>query len=248
MLEIRHVSGSANLQRAYDRIYSGPGIRHLDSFYRWILCLLQPMRGRRLLDIACGVGVLPRIALEMGVKAYGCDLSEQAIRSGAKLTAGLLVANGEQLPYADGSFDYVTSIGSLEHYEDPAAGIREIVRVLAPSGLACVLLPNTFSLLGNVLFAWHTGRTADDGQPIQRYAARYEWQDLLEANGLTVVHTVKYECELPTSWADMVWYLRHPKALARLLLTPLLPLNLANSFVFLCRSGRRTAQRIEAMR
>lgn len=241
MLEIRHIDGHVGVRQAYNDIYSGPGIRHLDSFYRWILRLLRPVPGKRLLDVACGVGVLPRMAANMGIKAYGCDLSWQAVRFGTGSTARLLVANGERLPYPDSIFDYVTNIGSLEHYENPAMGVREMERVLSPSGIACVLLPNTFSLLGNMLFAWHKGRTADDGQPIQRYAARYEWQDLLEANGLTVVHTVKYERELPTSLADIGWYLRHPKALAHLLLAPLLPLNLANSFVFLCRSGRRTA-------
>lgn len=239
MLEIRHVDEQIDVRRAYDHIYRGSGIRHLNSFYRWILRLIRPVPGRRLLDVACGVGILPKMAAEMGVEAHGCDLSEQAIRLGIGSTARLLVARGERLPYRDGTFDYVTNIGSLEHYEDPASGVREMARVLAPSGLACVLLPNTFSLLGNVLFAWRTGRTADDGQPIQRYAARYEWHDMLEANGLTVFHTVKYERELPISPADIVWYLRHPKALARLLLTPLLPLNLANSFVFLCRPARR---------
>jgi SAM-dependent methyltransferase len=237
MLEIRHVSEHVDVRWAYDHIYSGSGIQHLDSLYRWILRLLRPKPRRRLLDVACGVGVLPRMAAEMGVEAHGYDLSERAMRFGTRSTARLLVANGERMPYADSIFDYVTNIGSLEHYEDPAIGVQEMARVLAPSGLACVLLPNTFSLLGNVLFAWHTGRTADDGQPIQRYAARYEWQDLLEANGLTVVRTVKYERELPASLADMGWYLRHLKPLAHLLLTPLLPLNLANSFVYICSKG-----------
>ncbi|MGQ9491467.1 MAG: class I SAM-dependent methyltransferase [Anaerolineae bacterium] len=241
MLEIRHVDRHIGVQQAYDDIYSGQGIRHLDSFYRWILRLLRPVPGKRLLDVACGVGVLPRMAASMGIAAHGFDLSWQAMRFGAGSTARYLVANGERIPYADGIFDYVTCIGSLEHYENPAIGVREIARVLSPSGIACVLLPNTFSLLGNVLFAWHEGRTADDGQPIQRYAARYEWQDLLEANGLTVVRTVKYERELPISLADMGWYLRHPKDLVHLLLASLVPLNLANCFVFLCRPGWRTA-------
>ncbi len=43
-----------------------------------------------------------------------------------------------------------------------------------------------------MVHAWHNGRTADDGQPIQRYAARYEWEDLLIKNGLFIERTVKY--------------------------------------------------------
>jgi hypothetical protein len=48
------------------------------------------------------------------------------------------------------------------------------------------------------------------------------------------VRTVKYQREWPTRWADVGYYLRRPKALVRLLLTPLVPLNLASCFVYLC--------------
>jgi SAM-dependent methyltransferase len=238
VLEIHHVQGTRGLQHAYEGIYSGCPIRHTDSLYRWILDLLRPQRGRVLLDIACGQGRLPQLAAQRGLKAYGMDLSAQAVIAGHGRGAQLSVANGQQLPYQDASFDYVTSVGSLEHYVDPVEGIEEIARVLAPTGSACILVPNIYSLLGNVLHAWHTGRTADDGQPIQRFAARYEWQDLLEAHGLVVARTHKYECEPPTSLRDLISYLRRPKALVRLLVTPVLPLNLSNSFVYICSKGR----------
>ncbi len=234
MLEIRHVQDQ-DLRHAYEEIYRDEGILHTDSFYRWILSLLRPQPHKRFLDIACGQGRLVWFAARQGLEAHGLDLSAQAVKKGQS-PAHLIVADGQRLPYPDGSFHYLTNIGSLEHYVDPAEGVREMARVLTPDGVACILLPNTFSLLGNVLFAWHNGRTADDGQPIQRYAARYEWQDLLEEGGLRTVRTYKYECELPRSWRDLRRkYLRYPKTLVRLLLTPLIPLNLANSFVYICR-------------
>jgi SAM-dependent methyltransferase len=235
LLEIRHVRDEQSLRNAYNSIYEEKAIRHTDSFYRWVLKLLRPKSGKRLLDIACGQGRLPQMAASMGLKAHGVDISVEAIRVGHGVDTQLIVANGQQLPYPTGIFDYITNIGSLEHYVDPNAGALEMARVLAADGRACILLPNTFSLLGNVLYAFHTGRTADDGQPIQRYAARYEWQDLLEAQGLKVVRTYKYECEPPTLWKDLIGYLRRPKAFIRLLLTPFLPVNLANSFVYICQ-------------
>lgn len=237
MIEIRHVGDADELRSAYEGIYAGEGIRHSDSFYRWILGLMQPEGGRCLLDIACGQGRLPGLAAGLGIEAHGIDLSAQALRHGLGWETHLVTANGQWLPYADGTFDYVTNIGSLEHYVDLAAGVREMARVLRDGGTACVLLPNTFSLLGNVLYAWHNGRTADDGQPIQRYAARYEWQDLLSAGGLAVRRTVKYEQERPRTLADLRQILRRPKTFMRLLLSPFVPLNLANSFVYLCRKG-----------
>lgn len=239
MLEIRHVRDSKGLQDAYEEIYRGRPIRHTDSLYRWILNLLRPQSGRTLLDIACGQGRLPQLAAQRGLRAYGMDLSAHAVMAGRGRGVQLIVADGQQLPYEDETFDYATSVGSLEHYVEPAEGIEEIARVLAPTGLACILVPNTYSLLGNVLHAWHTGRTADDGQPIQRFAARYEWQDLLQDRGLVVLRTHKYECEPPMSLRDVFGYLQRPKAFVRLLLTPVLPLNLSNSFVYICAKRQR---------
>ena len=223
-------------KEAYEAIYRGVGIRQLDSFYQWILRLLRPKPGRRLLDIACGEASLPRLAALAGLEAHGVDMSEAAIRIAAReAPAALAVADGERLPYADASFDYVTSIGSLEHYLHPPQGVREMARVLTPDGLALVLVPNTFSLLSNVWAAFRTGWPVDDGQPIQRYATRRQWEALLEEGGLVVERTVKYERERPTSLADLRWYLSQPKALIRLLLTLFIPLNLASCFVYLCR-------------
>jgi SAM-dependent methyltransferase len=223
-------------KEAYEAIYRGVGIRQLDSFYRWILHLLRAKPGRRFLDVACGEGSLSRLAALAGLEAHGVDISEAAIRIAAReAQTASVVADGERLPYADASFDYVTSIGSLEHYLHPLQGVREMARVLTPDGLALVLVPNTFGLLHNVWTAFRTGWPVDDGQPIQRYATRRQWEALLEEGGLVAERTVKYEQEWPISLPDLRWYLGHPKALIRLLLAPFIPLNLANHFAYLCR-------------
>jgi SAM-dependent methyltransferase len=220
----------------YDRIYTGAGIRQTDSFYAWLVGLMQPARGTRLLDISCGEGSLGRLAASRGIQAVGLDLSEAALRvaAGEDRQQWFVAGDAQRLPFASGRFDYVSNIGSLEHYLDPELGASEMARVLRPGGLACVLLPNIYSLLDNIWYAYRFGRTFEDHQPIQRYAARYDWQGLLERGGLRVVRTVKYQREWPTRWADVGYYLRRPKALVRLLLTPLVPLNLASCFVYLC--------------
>lgn len=233
--EINTLSSKA----AYEHIYSTKGIKHLDSFYLWLLNLLDVQPGRRLLDVSCGVGSLPRLAARARLEAHGVDFSEVALRVACKEAPEVrwVVADGERLPYPEGYFDYVTHIGSLEHYVNPEAGVREVARVLKPGGLSCFLLPNTFGLLGNVWTALRTGRTFDDGQPIQRYAARLEWQDLLEGGGLMVIGTVKYEQAWPRNLTDAYWYLRHFKAILRLFLGYFVPLNLANYFVYLCKKA-----------
>jgi SAM-dependent methyltransferase len=47
----------------------------------------------------------------------------------------LVQASAEHLPFADAAFDVVLSTMSVRHWTDQAAGLREVVRVLAPGGL-----------------------------------------------------------------------------------------------------------------
>ena len=100
-----------------------------------------------------------------------------------------------------------------------------------------ILLPNTFGLLGNVLHVWRTGDVYDDGQPLQRYGTNAQWRKLLELNGLQIVKTIRYEREGPRTWGDLVWYLRRPHRLGRVLLAPLIPKNLSSFLVYLCRKA-----------
>jgi SAM-dependent methyltransferase len=224
---------------AYNRIYRDPHtwlfLRY--SLARWLLNLIHPRPGSSLLDVACGDGALLAVARSEGVKGYGVDISDQAVRLACRtLGAGVAVAgDGESLPYPDGAFDYVTNIGSLEHYLDMERGAREMARVLKPGGLACILLPNAFGLTWSVWHAWRTGELSDDGyQPLQRYGTRRAWQTLLENNGLNVQRTVGYEQNWPRTADERRFYLARPKEFLLLLLSPFIPVNLARCFVYLC--------------
>lgn len=161
-LEIRYeITTSLGSQRMYNSIYKTSPICHRDSFYLWLLKILDVQPGRLLLDISCGTGSLPRLAYQMGLQAHGLDFSETALQIARKKApfVNWVLADGERLPYPDMSFDYVTHIGSLEHYLHPEIGVQEVARVLKSEGRACILLPNTFGLLGNVWTALRTGRT-----------------------------------------------------------------------------------------
>jgi len=241
MIEIRHVADRGDAQAAYDGLYAGHGIdnpvRHLEH----LLDLIDARPGQRLLDVACGEAGLVRVARARGLTAQGVDLSPVALAAGRRggLPTGVLaVADGQALPFPDRCFDRVTNIGSLEHYADPLAGVAEMARVLAPGGRAAILVPNTFGLRWSVLHAWRHGDVHDDGQPIQRYATRGQWQRLLEAGGLIVERVVGSENQddLPASGRDIGVLLRHPSRL----LIPLarwVPVDMASMLIFVC--GRR---------
>lgn len=221
---------------SYDGIYDQDvTIAQTESFYRWIFSLLPIKANDQYLDLSCGQGQIVDLCNDFGAKSIGLDLSQSAVTTGSRQGVdGLMVGNSQILPFADNSFDVVSNIGSLEHYFDMDAAVSEMTRVLKPGGKAVVLVPNSFSLMHTFLVAWKTGRTSIDSQPLQRYAARYEWQDLLEQDGLKVVDTVKYEIETPVTLEDWKNYFRHPKKLLRLGLKPFIPLNLALCIVYIC--------------
>ena len=241
MLEIRvnQVRTNCDSRRAYDEIYSQSetDIALRPSYYLWLIEQFKLRSNDRYLDISCGHGQLTYLAQKCGLQSVGIDLSLVGLQAGRKEMGllDLVSGNGQTLPFANGTFTIISNIGSLEHYVDMKTAITEMARVLQPGGRAFVLVPNTFSLMHNIWIAFKEGRTNLDKQPIQRYAARQEWEHLLQENGLHVEKTTKYEIERPRTLDDWHSYARHPKRFVRLLLAPLVPLNLAFCFLFECR-------------
>jgi len=239
MIEIRHyrMEHTRDSQEAYNKLHAQKRFTHLDSYYLWLLSLLKPQKGEVLLDISTGEGRLVQLANKKGFFAVGIDFSSTGIGIAHQNEpkANWLIGNGEYLPFVDSCIDYITNIGSLEHFQNPEAGIREISRLLKPEGIACILLPNTFSFFGNILYNIRTGYIFDDGQPIQRYHSIMGWYDMLVNNGLMPYKTIGYELVSPRVWEDIVWYILHPQKIIRKFISIFLPKNLSNCIIYLCR-------------
>jgi SAM-dependent methyltransferase len=235
LVEIRRTSPVNSSREGYDALYSVASLSKIDSFYLWCLDQMQLPAGASLLDVSCGAGELVRLASRRGVRAMGIDFSQVVAQVAHRnVNPSVAVADGERLPFTDSSFDFVSNIGSLEHFLNPAQGALEMARVLRPGGRAFTLLPNTFGLLTTIWDAYRKGVTAADDQPLQRYGARADWQRLLAASGLPVCRVAGYEQAWPRSAMDWRYYLRHPKNLVRLMVAPLVPLNLSSCFLFTC--------------
>jgi SAM-dependent methyltransferase len=149
-----------------------------------------------------------------------------------------LLADGHNLPLRDDAADFVTNLGSLEHFTDLNHGIREIARVLKPTGRAAVLLPNSY-YLGDIL--WYTlrkGQTGSHKQPIDRFAAYRDWYTIIEQNGLHIEKSMGYNFAFPTRWVDVAWYRRFPRKIFHLALGLVTPLYLSYCFLFICRKAR----------
>jgi ubiquinone/menaquinone biosynthesis C-methylase UbiE len=122
--------------RSYE---SGATSRWRDPVQRASLAALDLIAGDRLLDVGCGTGAASRAAAATAEAVVGADLSFQMIRQADDLATGIervrfLVADSEQLPFADRAFSAVLCSNSFHHYPDPLRALREMARVLAPSG------------------------------------------------------------------------------------------------------------------
>ncbi len=234
------VPGLAEVAQAYDQRFSQGGFRETDSFYRWVLQALNPQPAATLLDVSCGEGHLlhwgERLA---GLKTCGIDISATALGIAGRNAAGagLARSDGAALPFPDHTFQYVTNLGSLEHYADIPQGIREMARVTWPDGRLAILLPNSYYLADIIWWVWRTGYGPSHQQMVEKFATAGEWRDLLAAGGIETLRVYPYNFRFPTSAADWHWYRGRPRRLLNLLIAPLIPANLAYCFLFIGRKA-----------
>lgn len=101
-----------------------------------LLARVRPRPAERLLDVACGTGVVARVAAEHGVRCTGVDLSPDMLVTARELAPDLEWIHGDAsaLPLPDHSYDVVVCQQGLQFMPDPAAAVREMRRVLVPGG------------------------------------------------------------------------------------------------------------------
>ena len=98
--------------------------------------------GMHVLDVATGTGLVAREALTtIGPtgRLVGLDPSQGMLERAGSLGVPLVRALGERLPFADGSFDFVSMGFALRHVADLDILFAEMRRVLRPGGSACIL-------------------------------------------------------------------------------------------------------------
>src|SRR4029450_10259006 len=92
--------------------------------------------GDRLLDRAAGTGTASEPFADEGVSVVPCDFSLGMLRVGKRRRPDLPVVAGDalHLPFADASFDAVTTSFGLPNLNDIEAGLGEMLRVTRPGG------------------------------------------------------------------------------------------------------------------
>jgi ubiquinone/menaquinone biosynthesis C-methylase UbiE len=145
---LRHGKGPMDgwIARGYDR---GVQLAFRDIFPTLVGDLLDEMQDvRRGLDAGCGPGQFTILMAERlpSLEMWGIDLAPtmielargHAAESPAAARLHFEVADVAKLPFPDAHFDAVLSSGSIKHWPDPVAGLRELHRVLVPGGRAFI--------------------------------------------------------------------------------------------------------------
>src|SRR5277367_3626095 len=113
--------------------------------------LLEKPTHPRLLDIGFGAGRPIRLAVELGFKAFGTNISfSGAIHAQERLLevereSRIVLASFDALPFAESAFDFVVSFGVFYYgtAEGMKHGIAEAYRVLVPQGKLFAVLRTT---------------------------------------------------------------------------------------------------------
>lgn len=191
-LSVEHETDA--IRRFYDEEYyandlaSAPLPWHCRSVAR----RLGDMRGREVLDVACGTGGWLRYFHRLGAKGIaGIDLSHKAIEAGRKASpdAEFHCGSAEVLPFSDDRFDLVTCMGSLEHFQDKVGALREMLRVARKDATFVLLVPNAGFLTRRLGLYKGTAQSAvrEDVLSLDQWAAIFDeaglrvsarWRDL----------------------------------------------------------------------
>lgn len=111
---------------------------------------LAPFAPQHILDIACGTGDFAIASLRLKPQPHkitALDLSQKMLAVARKKAAAhhlttkieFVQGNSENLPFENATFDALTVAFGVRNFEDPAAGLAEMARVLKPGKPAVIL-------------------------------------------------------------------------------------------------------------
>ena len=131
------------LGRSREQLYLPLNTRSYESM---LAGLEGEVRGRRLLDVGCGMGHLVYVAQARGWDALGIDTSGAAVRLARELGAQAIERDFFSDELSDARFDAVVLSELIEHVPDPGRFLRRAAMLLAPGGTLYLTTPNFDSL------------------------------------------------------------------------------------------------------
>jgi SAM-dependent methyltransferase len=104
------------------------------------------LAGRDVLEIGCGMGMHSQLLASAGARLHAIDLSPTSVEATRRrfalkgLQGDIREADAEAIPHPDASFDFIWSWGVIHHSARTGRIVREIHRVMRPSGSCRVMV------------------------------------------------------------------------------------------------------------
>lgn len=132
-------------------------------------------------------------AAQQGAEIYGLDVSDYIVNSAKKnfeehgLKANLIRSDVRNIKFPSNNFDFVYTMGTIEHIPDYEKALKEIYRVLKPGGKAIIGSPNKwdpflFSILIQILIFFNKFPYAPE-----KCFSMKEFKKLIEKNNFEII-------------------------------------------------------------
>jgi SAM-dependent methyltransferase len=197
------------------------------SHYPYLARYLEevPVDGREVLEIGLGFGTVGQILAQRGARYHGADIAAGPVAMmkdrlrwiGRTDGSDAVQASALELPWPDGTFDVVVSIGCLHHTGDLPQAVSEVHRVLVPGGVAFVMLYNAHSFRQLVVVnrerlraararrssdekvrAMYDANTAGEAAPHTDFVSRRGVRELFDAFSEVSIDSQNFDTLTPT--------------------------------------------------
>ncbi len=178
------------------------------------------LNSKRWLDAGCGTGTLSRLLAHRGCIVHCVDAAPTMIKIAAKEATKdphgknmsfQCVKTIEHLSYDNESFDGILCSSVLEYLDNPDLCLAEFARILKPSGILLVSVPNRYSIVRRGLCGI-LRLTGVLGKPwpgyLQYSRNEYtpaEFKSKLEANGFIIIKSIHFGYPSPMWLHRIKW-------------------------------------------
>ena len=135
------------------RLTSGSPGRRKRQEKEYVLKLLYPKKGEKILDAGCGTGYYSGFIKKAGCEVIGIDISEKMIEEAKKLGIKTRICNLENFDLNE-KFDKIVSCGALEFCKKHLSVLRNLKKHLKKGGSIVILIP-ALSTIGILYKIYH---------------------------------------------------------------------------------------------
>ncbi len=151
----------------------------------------------RVLDVACGPGIVAEALARTASEVVGCDITPEMLDKARQRCSAAGLTNvrftpgrAEALPFEDASFDVVVSRSAVHHFPQPVAAFREMARVVRTGGR--VVTVDVQSSESSDEAALHNALEVLRDPSHVRMLPKSELQQALVQAGLAVVSSIRW--------------------------------------------------------